>query len=406
MELKCRFHLENLAYTGSYTYEDDIKDKGKQDYFAKVLAILQICWLIFSLITRKIRGLPFSQFETLTLGLAVCGIVVYITYWYKPQGVGMPIKVAKREGSKMPHFDRTYDNFWDVLSNSRGKKGSEPVDRIKDDNIPLAKSDKWHATIIMLAVLSAIFGCIHIIAWSFEFPSDVEKLLWRIATIMSIVVPGLCLITILLAQFTAQDGDPREFMRNCLDVLREFSWFYHDTVATSEAMIALESIYNNPSLEGDDARRLYKDIFSTGTESSLSPEMLKFIQKEKGTTLRKAIQSSCRRNFHLDSACWSNWWTKKVQKVRSIAQRLMCFPVEPGFQDGRTWPFCMPPTWSTLCPDLWSWHWLSRAFDLCQKGCISRHGQRIFQLYNSSSYMVCVVGWMPKWINGCTFRWL
>lgn len=306
VELKCRFHLENLAYTGSYTYEDDIKDKGKQDYFAKVLAILQICWLIFSLITRKIRGLPFSQFETLTLGLAVCGIVVYITYWYKPQGVGMPIKVAKREGSKMPHFDRTYDNFWDVLSNSRGKKGSEPVDRIKDDNIPLAKSDKWHATIIMLAVLSAIFGCIHIIAWSFEFPSDVEKLLWRIATIMSIVVPGLCLITILLAQFTAQDGDPREFMRNCLDALREFSWFYHDTVATSEAMIALESIYNNPSLEGDDARRLYKDIFSTGTESSLSPEMLKFIQKEKGTTLRKAIQSSCRRNFHLDSACWSN----------------------------------------------------------------------------------------------------
>ncbi|KAJ5196185.1 hypothetical protein N7449_006664 [Penicillium cf. viridicatum] len=164
-------------YSSPEIYEDDIKDKSKQDYFAKAIAMLQICWLIFSLITRKIRGLHFSQFETLTLGLAVCGVAVYIIYWYKPQGIGMPIKVAKREGSMVPQFVRTYDSFWDVLSNSREEKGSRPVDRIENDNIPLAKSDRWHTTIIVLAVLSAVFGCIHIIAWNFEFPSDVEKLL-------------------------------------------------------------------------------------------------------------------------------------------------------------------------------------------------------------------------------------
>lgn len=192
----------------------------------------------------------------------------------------MPIKVAKREGSGVPHFLRTYDGFWDVLSNSRGKKGSESVDRIKNDNIPLAKSYKWLTTIIVLAVLSAVFGCIHIIAWNFEFPSDVEKLLWRIATIMSIVVPGLGLITILLAQLTARDGDPREFMRNCLDVLREFSWFYDDIDATSKAMTTLQNIYNNPRSKGDDVQRLYKDILSTHSETSFGPEMLKFIQKE------------------------------------------------------------------------------------------------------------------------------
>lgn len=267
-------------YASPEIYEDDIKDKGKQDYFAKVIAILQICWLIFSLITRKIRDLPFSQFETLTLGLAVCGIAVYITYWYKPQGVGMAIKVAKREGCVVPQFSRTYDSFWDVLSNSRKKTSSQPVHRIKNDNIPLAKSDKWHTTIIVLAVLSAVFGCIHIIAWNFEFPSDVEKLLWRIATVMSIVVPGLGLITILLAQFTARDGNPREFMRNCLDVLREFSWLYHDIDSTTKAMSTLQNIYNHPSSEGDDAQHLYKDILTTDTGYPLGPEMLKFIKKE------------------------------------------------------------------------------------------------------------------------------
>ncbi|KAK4860833.1 hypothetical protein LT330_004564 [Penicillium expansum] len=275
-----QYAAELDLYASPDIHADDIKDKGKQDYFAKAIAMLQICWLIFSLITRKIRGLPFSQFETLTLGLAICGIAVYITYWYKPQGVGIPIKLAKREGPKMPQFSRTYDSFWDVISNSRKKNGLQPVHRIKNDNIPLAKSDKWHSTIILLAVLSATFGCIHIIAWNFEFPSGVEKLLWRIATVMSIVVPGLGLITILLAQFTARDGDPREFMRNCLDILREFSWFYHDLDATSKAMTTLQDIYNNPSAKGDNAQLLYRHILLTDTEHSLGPEVLKFIKKE------------------------------------------------------------------------------------------------------------------------------
>ncbi|KAJ5964803.1 uncharacterized protein N7479_004679 [Penicillium vulpinum] len=279
------------VYATPEIYEDDIKDKGKQDYFAKAIAIVQICWLILSLITRKIRGLAFSQFETLTLGLAVCGVAIYITYWYKPQGVGVPIKVAKQEGSVVPQFLRTYDSFWDVLSNSREKKSSGQVSRIRNDNNSVAKSNKWHMTIIVLAVLSAVFGCIHIIAWNFEFPSDVEKLLWRIATIMSIVVPGLGLTTILLAQFTARDGDPREFLMNCLEPPREFSWFYDDIDATSKAMTTLENIYNNLSSEDDNAQRLYKDILTTNT-GSFAPEMLKFIKKESPFEESNSVQLS------------------------------------------------------------------------------------------------------------------
>ncbi|KAJ5606393.1 hypothetical protein N7510_009174 [Penicillium lagena] len=268
-------------YSCAPVYEDEIKDKGKQDFFAKGIATLQISWLILSLITRKARSLPFSQFETLTLGLAVCGVAIYVVYWYKPQGVGVPIKVAKREGSVVPQFSRTYDSFWDVLSNSRKNPSFQRVHRIKNDNIPLAESDKWNTAIIVLGILSALFGCLHIIAWNFEFPSEVEKLLWRIATVMSILVPGLGLSTLLLAQITTPDGDPREFMRNCLYVLRELSWFYHDTCGVSRAMIALENIYNNQSSEGENAQCSYKHILTIAhTGAPLWIEMLKFMKKE------------------------------------------------------------------------------------------------------------------------------
>lgn len=300
---RIRFPLTALQYAREIDLyscpeitEDDIKDKGKQDYFAKAIAILQICWLILSLITRTSRGLPFSQFETLTLGLAVCGVAIYIIYWYKPQGVGVPMKIAKRGGYTVPQFSRTYDSLWDVLSNSKKTLSPQSVHRIRNDNIPPAGSDKWNTPILVLAFLSAVFGCLHVIAWNFEFPSEVEKLLWRIATIMSIVVPGLGMTTILLAQFTTQDGDPREFMRNFLYLLREFSWLYHDSDAVSVAMTKLEAIYNmDPSSESADARCLYRQILTTShagssrTGDSLWPEMVKFVGKEKPYDRRNSV---------------------------------------------------------------------------------------------------------------------
>lgn len=38
---------------------------------------------------------------------------------------------------------------------------------------------------------TAIFGACHLIGWNFEFPTPVESLLWRIASVCCVVVPLL-----------------------------------------------------------------------------------------------------------------------------------------------------------------------------------------------------------------------
>ncbi|KAJ5620297.1 hypothetical protein N7510_004281 [Penicillium lagena] len=254
--------------------KEEIMDKGKQDFFAKGLAVLQISQLVLSLIVRRIQRLPFSQLETFTLGLAVCGVVTYVLYWYKPQGVGVPVQVKKKRDSDTAKFEKTYDSAWKVLRNDESSN-QVLTSRIPNDNIP--KGTSAHEAIPVLAVLSAAFGCLHFIAWNFEFPTAVEQLLWRIATVLSITVPVLGLTTIPLAQIPVQTGNPRDFMRHCLYMLRELSWHYPDNdkhKRALEAITELENTYNSPA---GNTRRPYKEIFPSQEIQNI---LIDFIENE------------------------------------------------------------------------------------------------------------------------------
>ncbi|PVI00805.1 hypothetical protein DM02DRAFT_671697, partial [Periconia macrospinosa] len=260
--------------------EEYIKDKGKQDLFAKGIAILQILQLVLSLIVRATRRLRFSQLEMITLVFAVCGVFTYVAYWYKPTGVGVPIAVTGRSSRGAPKFNKTYDGFWDILTNSNSFTDVTVIHRIKNDNIPLSTSHMTHVAIPILAVISAAFGCLHLIAWNFEFPTEVEKLLWHIGIVLSITAPVIGLVTIPLAQIVIQDGNPRDFMRDCLYVLRELSWYSPDRSQMLDARERLENIFNNPDTRCDDAQQLYRNIFENSvTSPTLDVQMSDFIDK-------------------------------------------------------------------------------------------------------------------------------
>jgi hypothetical protein len=245
--------------------EDDITDRSKQDIFAKGIALIQISQLVISLIVRKTQSLPFSQLEALTLGLAIFGIGTYIVYWYKPQDIGVPITVRhKKPGAEPLRFIQNHDNFWEILTNHRCSHDDQTVDRIKNDNIPLGASRTTHVAIPTLAVMSAAFGCLHLIAWNFHFPTEAEKLLWKVATVLSITVPMTGLAIIPLAQITVQTDRTREFMRGCINLLREISWHCRDSLYKQDLYQAkrrLENIYAAVDKEERDQVH-YKQIFS------------------------------------------------------------------------------------------------------------------------------------------------
>ncbi len=76
--------LRVARYYGIIEYLPDIQkealsDRSKSDELIKFLALLQILWLIIQLIARRIRSLPSSQLEVVTVAYAACSAVTYFT---------------------------------------------------------------------------------------------------------------------------------------------------------------------------------------------------------------------------------------------------------------------------------------------------------------------------------------
>lgn len=271
-------------------HEEDIQDRSKRDWFAKGIAALQFLQLILSLIVRRIQGLDFSQLETITLGFVICGALIYLIYLYKPQNVetSFEVKIGGTNGDPI-RYERTYDSFWDILINKRTDTANvNKIDRIPNDNIPIVQNSSAHPGILLLALVSGLFGALHAIAWKFDFPTAVERIFWWTATVIAAGSPVIGLITIPLAQLTASSGDPRAFMANCLQLLREFSWQTSDKEIVKKAYEQLEKIYmcetnDKTNDENPNPETFYKDIFFglENRSSDFSRNLLKFLENSK-----------------------------------------------------------------------------------------------------------------------------
>jgi hypothetical protein len=150
-----------------------IQDKSKSDSLAKSLALLQCTWFVAQVIARAIDSLPITTLELGTTALIGCASVAYGFWWYKPQEVRTPIEIRSLEklqpSSGLPDGDDNPFNFFT----------DQP-------------------TLVLAFLLTVAFvGGIHCAAWNFFFPTPFERLLWRIASIVVLVLPLLELLTIL-----------------------------------------------------------------------------------------------------------------------------------------------------------------------------------------------------------------
>ena len=67
----------------------EIEDRGKSDWLAKSLVLLQTSWFIIQCIAQGIKHLP------LTLAYAAMNFVIYIFWWYKPLNVNRPVQIGR-----------------------------------------------------------------------------------------------------------------------------------------------------------------------------------------------------------------------------------------------------------------------------------------------------------------------
>ena len=190
-------------YSFTMPTEAEIKDRGKSDWLAKSLVLLQTSWFVTQCIARGIKHLPVTHLEIVTLAYAAMNFVIYIFWWNKPLNVNRPVRVFRKSEPRETQPQVTEpksEAAWEAFVNGL-RMVFMFIIGAQDDNVNLSHEDRvprfWAnsaageqvtADLIMLGV-GVCFGAIHCIAWHFSFPTHTELLMWRISSVAITAVP-------------------------------------------------------------------------------------------------------------------------------------------------------------------------------------------------------------------------
>ncbi|KAM6477936.1 hypothetical protein HDV62DRAFT_371619 [Trichoderma sp. SZMC 28011] len=171
----------------------DIEDKNKSDALVKLLAILQVAWIVVQLCARVYAGLPFAPLELTTVAFSATAIILYSIEWEKPKDVNSPVYILATK-----HCVK-YADFKAIVNASPFPYMQLPFLQTKHYYMPSVAAhgtdgNMKHidAKAFIVALVTVVsFGGIHLFAWNLKFPTPIEGLLWKISAIITIACPTL-----------------------------------------------------------------------------------------------------------------------------------------------------------------------------------------------------------------------
>ena len=182
---------------------DEILDKSKADAFAKAATCLQAGWLVLQCIGRASQHLPLSTLELATTAFVACTLLAYIAWWEKPKDVHTPTII------RIPDVPDEDVQGW-LGGNTKYAYGLPywpKKDVILRQKVSNEQNSSEKGAGIVAVPLTVIFGGLHCLAWNFSFPSPVERLLWRVSSVSSIVAFPLLWASSVLRDKLEKYGD-------------------------------------------------------------------------------------------------------------------------------------------------------------------------------------------------------
>jgi hypothetical protein len=199
-----------IPYSAVGLEERVINDKNKGDGIVRFITIGQILWFTVNSFARIAQHLPITTMELTILSFILCTVGTSYLWANKPMDVGSAIVLVPNttlanilinagDKAREPYkctpldfvgLDRSswylYWTYWINTVRSAHfmfpvKRG--PIEMIPDDNFP-SISRRARAVLFLFQAGSA---AVHLSAWNFEFATPAERLIWRIASIYTLL---------------------------------------------------------------------------------------------------------------------------------------------------------------------------------------------------------------------------
>jgi len=236
--------------------EETILDRAQSNSISKAVLIVQVGWFCANCTSRLIQHLPLSLLEVSTAAHALCTLLTYIVWWFKPFNVPEPIILRGKEAPEVYALLMCeYGEYEEALGTAREmaqtpemapgdsskRIGDKPTKVIlaanallrilQMDKIPeapvgclsgssfegqfedlfgsifgsppgsLANQARRNGVVewTITVVSPILYGLVHLLAWSDHFPTPLERLIWRVS---SVVVTCSGFVGALLDPFT------------------------------------------------------------------------------------------------------------------------------------------------------------------------------------------------------------
>ena len=176
----------------------EVWDKSKQDTFTKVVTAFQVGYLIIQCIGRAAQGLAITTLELNAVAIVVCSLMTSYAWLHKPADVQTPIHIH----SSSTLAEITLNRSWNLTpldfvdENGPGYSVNvqpfmkmpvippeRPIQRIPNDRFP---TNPYGAQEYLLCFATLLFTAIHVAGWNFDFPTEIEKLLWRVSSLLAL----------------------------------------------------------------------------------------------------------------------------------------------------------------------------------------------------------------------------
>lgn len=192
---------------------EDISERNKSDSLARTITVAQVLWFTVSTLARIEQKLHITTLELTTLSFVFIMVVCSLAWWRKPMDISHPM-ILKCETELSKVIDEAIDNPGFAFRNHGNTPISfigrqewflsqiwssyvnilRPIFRQKPASTKWPNSFasvefpqmnfKWEA-IPGFMVLS--YSAIFMVAWNNYFPTNTERLLWRISSIICMV---------------------------------------------------------------------------------------------------------------------------------------------------------------------------------------------------------------------------
>lgn len=214
------------------TEKEEIKDKNKVDGLLRLITLCQIVWFGVNIVGRAVQGLAITCIELTTAAFIVCNIGTVYCWIHKPADVtraehiysphsieeivetaykymdeqesneqkkDSPLTVPKTHfyirtplevlSRREWHWSKYWSNWINIIRHCGFvfEPTRRPVDRFENTEFSFVPGYLYYITLLTSAAYTGLF----ILAWDFEFPTKIERTLWRAA---SLTVPCVVLV--------------------------------------------------------------------------------------------------------------------------------------------------------------------------------------------------------------------